>query len=205
MPTQQTLLTFALVSAGIMAVPGPSNLFLLAHGIGHGRRAALAAVVGIGAASALRVLLTAAGLAALLASSAVASDVVRLVGAVYLAYLGVQALRARPPDEDPRTPAVADSVGKGLVVGLANPKVLIFYLAFFPRFIDPERGSETGQVLVLGAVFWVIGVVWDLAFACASGAIGRWLRRRPRAGKVQSHVEGLAYLGLAGWAAADQV
>jgi threonine/homoserine/homoserine lactone efflux protein len=77
----------------------------------------------------------------------------------------------------------------------------IFFLAFFPQFIQPGRGSQTVQVLILGGVFWIIGAAWDLAFACASGTIGSWLDRRPRLRAAQPRVEGLAYLGLAGWAA----
>jgi hypothetical protein len=72
-------------------------------------------------------------------------------------------------------------------------------LAFFPQFIHPGQGSQAGQMLVLGAVFWVIGAIWDLGFACASGAIGTWLHRRPRIEAAQPRAEGLTYLGLAAW------
>jgi threonine/homoserine/homoserine lactone efflux protein len=205
MPTQQTLLAFALVSAGLMVIPGPSNFFLLAHGIGHGRRSALAAMTGIEAASAIRVLLTAAGLSALLASSATAFNLIRWAGAGYLAYLGIRAFRKGRPDESPRTPALsvplAHSARKGLIVGLGNPKTMIFFLAFFPQFIRPAQGSEADQMLILGAIYWVIGAIWDLAFACASGTIGAWLQHRPRIQAAQPGIEGLAYLGLASWAA----
>lgn len=205
MPTSETLLVFAVVSAGIMLIPGPSNLFLLAHGISHGRRAALAAAAGIEAASLVRVLFAAAGLSAALAASTVAFTVVRWAGVAYLAYLGFQAFRASPPNGGTSTPAaataVARSVGRGLLVGLSNPKMMVFYLAFLPQFIHHERGSEAIQILVLGAVFWIIGAVWDLAFACASGTIGNWLRRRPRIAAFQPGAEGLSYLGLACWAA----
>ena len=103
MPSTQTLLAFAVVSAGIMLVPGPSNLFLLAHGIGHGRRSALAAAAGVEAASAIRVLLAAAGLSAVLASSALAFNAIRWAGVAYLVYLGIQALRStRTADAPPR-------------------------------------------------------------------------------------------------------
>src|SRR5215469_18039035 len=122
MPTPQTLLAFALVSAGIMVVPGPSNFFLLAHGIGHGRRSALAAMTGIEAASAIRVLLAAVGLSAVLASSAVAFSLVRWAGVVYLAYLGVRAFRAGQPQGAPHVRALSvplvRSARKGLIVGL---------------------------------------------------------------------------------------
>jgi threonine/homoserine/homoserine lactone efflux protein len=205
MPTQQTLLAFALVSAGIMVIPGPSNFFLLAHGIGHGRRSALAAMTGIEAASAIRVLLAAAGLSAVLASSAVAFNAIRWAGVAYLAWLGIRAFRAGQPGAPsggPRRPVpLARSARKGLLVGLGNPKMVIFFLAFFPQFIHPAQGSQAAQMLILGAVFWLTGAIWDLAFACASGTIGTWLRHRPRIRAAQPRLEGLAYLGLAAWAA----
>jgi len=205
MPTQQTLFAFALVSAGLMVIPGPSNLFLLAHGIGHGRRSALAAMTGIETASATRVLLAAAGLSAVLASSAAAFNLIRWAGVAYLACLGVRAFRSRQPENSPGVPdqpvPLAHSARKGLIVGLGNPKMVIFFLAFFPQFIHLAQGSQATQMLVLGAVFWIIGAIWDLAFACASGTIGTWLQRRPRIRAAQPRLEGLAYLGLAGWAA----
>jgi threonine/homoserine/homoserine lactone efflux protein len=205
MPTLKTLLAFALVSAGIMVIPGPSNFFLLAHGIGHGRRSALAAVIGIETASAIRVLLAAAGLSAVLASSAVAFNVIRWAGVAYLAWLGVRAFRAGQPEQPcgaaGRPVPLARSARKGLLVGLGNPKMVIFFLAFFPQFIHPAQGSQAAQMLILGAVFWLIGAIWDLAFACASGTIGIWLRHRPRIRAAQPRLEGLAYLALAAWAA----
>jgi threonine/homoserine/homoserine lactone efflux protein len=79
--------------------------------------------------------------------------------------------------------------------------MVIFFLAFFPQFIQPAQGSQATQMLILGAIFWIIGAIWDLAFACASGTIGTWLQHRPRIRAAQPRLEGLAYLGLAGWAA----
>src|SRR5215831_10499490 len=128
MPTLQTLLAFALVSAGTMVIPGPSNVFILAHGIGHGRRSALAAMTGIETASALRVLLAAAGLSAVLAASAVAFNLIRWAGAAYLAYLGIRAFRQHRPATPAQTTGqavpVARSARKGLLVGLGNPKMV---------------------------------------------------------------------------------
>jgi threonine/homoserine/homoserine lactone efflux protein len=205
MPTQQTLLAFALVSAVIMVIPGPSNFFLLAHGIGHGRRSALAAMTGIEAASAIRVLLAAAGLSAVLASSALAFGLIRWAGVAYLAWLGVRAFGSRPAGPAPGGPGrpvpLARSARKGLVVGLGNPKMVIFYLALFPQFVHPGHGSRMAQMLVLGALCWAIGLIWDLAFASAAGAIGTWLTARPRIRAAQPRLEGVAYLGLAAWAA----
>jgi threonine/homoserine/homoserine lactone efflux protein len=205
-PTTETLVGFAIVAAGLMVLPGPSNFFILAHGIGHGHRAALDAVVGIAAASAIRVALTAAGLSALLASSALALEVVRWAGAGYLVYLGITAWAS--PHAGPSAPLVAPrpamrrSFRKGLVVGLGNPKMVLFFVAFFPQFIDPARGPAVSQMLVLGAIFWVIGTVWDVGCALGSGAIGEFLRRRPRIQALQGRAEGSLYFGLAAWTAA---
>src|SRR5690348_12789345 len=142
----------------------------------------------------------------MLAASATAFNPTRLAGIAYLAYLGLRAFRAGRPGASlggpPRPVPLARSARKGLLVGLGNPKMVIFYLAFFPQFIHQDRGSRAVQMLVLGTVFWVIGAVWDLAFACASGTIGGWLQRRPRLQAAQPRVEGLAYLGLAAWATA---
>ena len=205
MPTHHTLIAFALVCAGIIVLPGPSNVFLLAHGIAHGRRAALAAMTGIALASAVRIGLTAAGLTAILAASPIALGVVRWAGAGYLAYLGLRALRSNGVGQHAHDVGhgvpLRRSAGKGVVVGLANPKMMIFFLAFFPQFVDPARGSQLTQVLVLGAVFWVIGAAWDLGFAYLTGTVGTWLDRHPRSRTAQPRVEGVAYLGLAGWAA----
>lgn len=79
--------------------------------------------------------------------------------------------------------------------------MVIFFLAFFPQFTHPAAGPQAVQILILGAVFWIIGAIWDLAFACASGTIGTWLRHRPRIQAAQPRLEGLTYLGLAAWAA----
>jgi threonine/homoserine/homoserine lactone efflux protein len=206
MPTTNTLLAFVLLSLGIVVIPGPSNLFILAQGIGRGRRCAMSALIGVETASATRVLLTAGGLSAVLASCAVAFAFVRWTGVAYLAYLGLSALRSRRAGDDRSTTAVGDSVlrsaRKGLVVGLANPKMIIFFLALFPQFVHAARGPVAVQMLILGALFWTIGTLWDVGLACASGTVGRWLQRRPKAQHAQSRIECATYLALAGWSAA---
>jgi threonine/homoserine/homoserine lactone efflux protein len=199
------MVVFALVSAVIMVTPGPSNVFLLAHGVGHGRRAAFAAVIGVETASAIRVVLTAAGLSALLSSSAVAFSLIRWSGVAYLTYLGIRAFRGQHKEQaaSPPSPGLpaGRSARKGLIVGLANPKMVLFFIAFFPQFIHPGDGPEADQMLILGAIFWIIGVAWDLTLASASGTVGNWMHHRPRIHAAQPRIEGIAYLGLAGWAA----
>lgn len=199
-PTQHTLLAFALVSLLITVIPGPSTLFVLAQGMTHGRRGAIAAMCGIEIACAIRVLAAAAGLAAVLASSAVAFDTIRWAGVAYLTYLGVQAFKSTP-SQGPREPAHTHPTRKGVLVGLGNPKMAVFFLAFFPQFVHRAQGSSTEQILILGAIFWGIGVIWDLGIAWASGSIGDWLHNRPRIHAAKPRAEGATYLALATWAA----
>ncbi len=204
LPTQHTLLAFALVSLAITVVPGPSSLFILAQGVAHGRSGALAALVGIYIACAIRVLATAAGLTAVLASSVIAFEAVRWAGVAYLAYLGIRSFTSAPSQSPQAAAATATATTratrKAIVVGLGNPKMAVFFLAFFPQFVHRAQGSSAEQVLILGAVFWVIGAIWDLGIAWASGSIGDWLHHRPRIHAAKPRAEGAAYLALASWA-----
>jgi threonine/homoserine/homoserine lactone efflux protein len=208
MPTFHTFIALALVSLGLALIPGPSTFFLMSQGALHGRNRALASVAGIEIASAVRVLATAAGLSALLASSAAAFSAIRWVGVAYLAYLGLRAMtavrRAEASESEATSPDAGSStkaLRKGVLVGLGNVKMAIFYLAFFPQFVHADRGSEVTQILILGAVFWIIGLAGDLLYALASATIGARVRARPRAKLAQARTEAVSYLALAGWTA----
>ncbi len=209
MPTFHTFIAFALVSLGLALIPGPSTFFLMSQGALHGRSRALASVAGVEIASAVRVLATAAGLSALLASSAVAFSTIRWGGVAYLVYLGLRAMnaghRAKASESDPASPdagSCTKALRKGVLVGLGNVKMAIFYLAFFPQFVHADRGSEVTQILILGAVFWIIGLAGDLLYALASATIGAWVRTRPRLKSAQAQTEAVSYLALAGWTTA---
>jgi threonine/homoserine/homoserine lactone efflux protein len=208
MPTFHTFIAFAFVSLGLALIPGPSTFFLISQGALHGRGRALASLAGIEIASAVRVLATAAGLSALLASSAVAFSAIRWVGVAYLAYLGLRAMTAvrrgkasEPEAASPDAGSSTKALRKAVLVGLGNVKMAIFYLAFFPQFVHTDRGSEVTQILILGAVFWIIGLAGDLLYALASATIGAWVRTRPRLKSAQARTEAISYLALAGWTA----
>ncbi len=83
-----------------------------------------------------------------------------------------------------------------LAVGLGNPNMAMFFLALFPQLIHPAHGSTAGQILGLGAVFWVIGVIWDFGIPWTSGSIGARLHNRPRIDAAKPHVEGATHLAL---------
>jgi threonine/homoserine/homoserine lactone efflux protein len=206
MPAAHTLLVFSLVTLVFVAIPGPSNLFVVAQGLRDGPRAGVAGAAGCATGALAYVAATAAGLSALIASSSTAFATLHYLGAAYLCWLGVVALWARGGEErgDAAGPARSPwrSYRQGLVVELGNPKVALFFLALFPQFLHDGAGAAATQVLVLGAVFVGIGLVSDSLYATASGRLGA----RVRDGRLARRLDrggGVIYLGLGGWAAAS--
>ena len=203
MPSAHTLVVFALVAAAFVAMPGPSNLYVLTRGLQSGSRAAVAGAAGCATGAYVYVAATAAGLAALLASSQVVFAVVHYAGAAYLCWLGIAALRSRggeaPRAAGPRSPW--RSYRQGALVELGNPKVALFFLALFPQFIHDGSGPAALQVLVLGTVFVTLGFLSDSMYALGSGRLNAWLTRRPHRRRRQDRATGVLYLGLGGWAA----
>ena len=204
MPAVHTLVVFALVAAAFVAVPGPSNLYVLTRGLQSGSRAAVAGAAGCATGAFVYVTATAAGLAALLASSQIVFAALHYAGAAYLCWLGISALRSGAP-ELPRTVSGPRSVWRsyrqGALVELGNPKVALFFLALFPQFIHDGAGPAAVQVLVLGAIFVSCGFASDSLYALGSGRLRTLLIRRPRLRLRQHRATGLFYIGLGGWAA----
>jgi threonine/homoserine/homoserine lactone efflux protein len=200
MPATHTLLVFGLVAAAFVAIPGPSNLFVMARGLQSGSRAAVAGAAGCATGALSYVAATAAGLSALLASSEAVFAALHYAGAAYLCWLGLAALRSSqrhtPTADRPRS--AWSSYRQGLVVELGNPKVALFFLALLPQFVSPAAGPASTQVLVLGALFVVVGLLSDCCYAFASGRLSARLRRHARR---RQRATGLLYLGLGGWAA----
>lgn len=213
MPSGPTLAAFAAASVLLILLPGPAMLFLLARGIAGGRRVGVFSALGVESASAVYVLATALGLTAVLAASGTALGVVRYVGAAYLIWLGITTIRRRhdplvaasasPPGAGAAIPAGAwRSWRQGFAVGITNPKVALFFLAFFPQFLHPEAGPLATQVLVLGAMFILIGAVLDVGYGLSGGVIGDLLGRHPRALPRARVGVGLTFITLGGVTAA---
>lgn len=179
------LLAFALASFVIIVVPGPSVLFVISRGVALGRRAALATVAGNTAGALLLAWLVAAGLGGIVATSIVAFTAVKLVGAAYLVYLGVQMWRHRRAlpaslTGDVAPAPVARILRQGFVVGVTNPKVVVFFAAVLPQFVERDGGSPVWlQMGVLGLVFALVALGSDSAWALAAGTARTWFTRRP--------------------------
>jgi threonine/homoserine/homoserine lactone efflux protein len=188
------LLTFAAMSFAVIVVPGPSVLFVIGRGVTLGRRAALATVVGNAAGAYVLVLLIAAGLGPLLERSERLLMIVKLVGAAYLLWLGVKAIRDRrklidaigAPIEPRRTWVI---LREGFAVGVLNPKVMLFFTAALPQFVATDGAPVPVQMAVLGLVFVAIALISDSLWGLAAGTARTWLAGRPR------HLEGVGAIG----------
>jgi threonine/homoserine/homoserine lactone efflux protein len=173
MPAPETLALFALAALALIAIPGPNMVYVATRSMSEGRRSGYASALGLLTGTLVNVAAAAAGLSALIASSATAFNMLKYLGAAYLGYLGVKALLRRAPAGEqgaPRPVSLARAYRQAIVVQLLNPKVALFFLAFLPQFVDPARGPVATQVLLLGAVLGALGFLMDCGYALAAGA-----------------------------------
>ncbi|UUY01619.1 LysE family translocator [Svornostia abyssi] len=210
MPEPHTLGLFVLAALVLVLIPGPGVLYIVARSVDQGRRAGLLSVLGVGGGNMVQVLWAALGLSALVASSALAFDVLRYAGAAYLVWLGLMRLRA--PDEAiagavTETPTVPRGriIGQGVLVAALNPKTAVFFVAFLPQFIDPAQGSVALQAL--GSVFVALALCTDALYALASGTLADRFRGRAGARVARASKYGTAavYMALGAATAATGV
>lgn len=210
MPSLDTLLQFFGLTVLLALSPGPDNLFVLMQSIQHGWRTGLLVVLGLCLGVCLHTLAVAMGLAALLAASPQLLTLLKLLGAAYLLWLAWGAwhapVAARTPDAAPQAPQIAQRpslrqalrrIGRGLVMNLSNPKVLLFFLAFLPQFAHPARGPVAAQVVVLGAVFALSTLLVFGAIAFFSGSFGQALQRSARMQRVLNRSASIVFAALA--------
>lgn len=206
MPSPGLLAVFAVATFVLAATPGPGVLYVVGRSIGGGRRAGLASMAGIEAGEAVYIAAAALGLTAVLATSAIALSVVRYAGAAYLVVLGIRAWR-HPEEEDgagvkPAGTSVGQhrplwgAFGRGLVVQLLNPKVAVFFVAYFPQFIRPGQ-PVAPQVLVLGCVYLATAVLTDTTYVLLAAWIAAKIARTERARRRRARVSALIYFALA--------
>jgi threonine/homoserine/homoserine lactone efflux protein len=196
--------TYLAAAAALVAAPGPGQALVMARTLQSDLRAGLLTSVGLNLGTLVHTVAAALGLSALLLASATAFTVVKLVGSLYLVFLGTRmiarTLRARqvglPDRPAPETPRIESSrlLVHGVLTGILNPKVAVFFLAFLPQFVRPERGGVFAQFAVLGLVLATMGVMGDCIVAVIASRTGR----RMAAGLWRERVTGgvLVALGL---------
>lgn len=199
-----TLTAAYIVLATALAVaPGPDVLFVVANGMRHRMKGAVASALGIGCGSFLHAVTAAVGISAIVAASPLAFAVLRYAGVAYLAYLGLQALRAYwtySNELDINNAVVEVSAWnvfrRGLITNILNPKVVVFYLALLPQFINVELGNVGLQIFLLGCIHNAIGMVFLIAVGLVAGRASGWLATS-NFGKWLDGLAGVFFIGLA--------
>lgn len=201
MPSSSSLAAFAALSFALIVVPGPSVMFVVSRAVTMGRRAALLTVVGNATGVYLQVVLVALGLGVMVERSILAFTVIKLLGAGYLVWLGVQAIRHRAELSRvldatevvrPRRSLFLD----GLIVGIANPKAIVFFAAILPQFVQTDGAPVGLQMAFLGVVFVLIALVSDGIWGLAAGTARHWFARSPRRLERVGGAGGLVMIAL---------
>ena len=203
-PDPSRLALFVGAALLLLVVPGPSVLYVVTQSVSHGRRAGIASVAGITTGTLVHIAAATVGLSALLASSAVAFDVVKNLGAAYLIVVGIRRLAGWEREQEPWTGAprnLGRLYRQGIVVNTLNPKTALFFLAFLPQFVDPTRGTAWAQILALGLLFAALGFMSDATWALVAGTLGDRLRHSRRFPSLQRYVSGSVFVGLGAVAA----
>jgi threonine/homoserine/homoserine lactone efflux protein len=195
------LAAFAVASLVLIVIPGPGVLFVVGRALAHGRGTALASVAGHAAGNGVVAVCVALGVGAIVQRSAGVFTVIRLAGAAYLVWLGIQAFRHRGSLAGVLARVAAPRTGiravrEGLVVGVTNPKAVILFAAVLPQFVDRQAGHVTAQMLILSAMSVLIGLASDSCWGLAASSVRAWFARSPRRLGLVGGAGGLAMIGL---------
>jgi threonine/homoserine/homoserine lactone efflux protein len=210
MPSLDNVLLFLVASVLLVLTPGPNLVYLISRTLCQGRAAGLVSLAGTTSGFLVHIFAAALGLSAVFVAVPVAYDVVRWAGAAYLLWLAWDSVRPLPgggglfaPRRLPDAPP-ARLFRTGLFTSILNPKVALFYLALFPQFVDPARGSVFTQSLALGAIQIVLAVIGDTLFILAAARVAHWLAARPVWAAAQRWVLGGAFAAIAARLAFDE-
>jgi threonine/homoserine/homoserine lactone efflux protein len=212
-PTTSQWLAFLIASALFIQVPGPSLLFTIGRALTVGRRDALLSVLGNAIGLTTQVLMVAVGLGAVVAASASAYTVLKIAGAAYVVWLGIQAIRHRGDaraalDAAGRETVTAASARRslriGFTVGLTNPKTIVFFVAFLPQFVNEPAGHTGLQLAVLGVLFGAMAACSDSVWALAASKARDWFARRPQRLDRLGAAGGVMMIGLGATMAAAE-
>jgi threonine/homoserine/homoserine lactone efflux protein len=199
-PNAANLGLFISAALVLLLVPGPAVLYIFARSVEQGRHAGLVSILGIHTATLVHIAGAAAGISAVLAASAVAFGLVKYAGAAYIIWLGLRKIFGTSETMEASAPMQSNGYARlfrdGFVVNLLNPKTALFFLAFLPQFVDVSRGHVAMQIVTLGLIFTLLGIVTDGCYALAAGTMGNWLKRNRGYLKCERYVSGAVFIGL---------
>ncbi|MDY0908349.1 LysE family translocator [Microbacterium sp. CFBP9034] len=199
----ENLLAFTLAALVLIVIPGPSVLFTIGRALALGRIGGLLSVLGNALGLLPVIALVALGVGGIVAQSIVLFTIVKVAGAAYLMYLGIQAIRHRYRAAEEATGTVAPrsawrQLGEGFIVGVTNPKTIAFFVAVLPQFVDLGAGAVPLQMIQLGLVFFVIALISDGIWALAASGARTWFGKSPRRIARLSATGGGLMIGLGG-------
>ncbi len=203
--TTQQLLAFGVAAFIIIAIPGPSVLFVIGRALAYGRSVALLSVLGNSLGLLTVMTLVALGLGPVVAESALVFTTIKLAGAAYMVWLGVQAFRHRRAirvadgelgDLGDPTMRWQQAVRQGFVVGVSNPKAFMMFAAVLPQFVEPAMGHVTAQMFVLGLLAFLIGLLSDGLWGFLASQLRSWFNASPGRGRALGAVGGVSMVGL---------
>lgn len=196
------VLAFGLTALVVIAIPGPSVVFVIGRALAYGRPVALASVLGNALGQLTIVLLVAVGLGVVVQESLTVFTVLKVAGAAYLVWLGIEAVRRRREflGADPVLPGVPmtarRAVRQGYLVGVSNPKGYLLLGAVLPQFVHRTDGHVQLQMLLLGLLANLIGLVSDSVWAVVASQLRAWFSRSPRRGEAMGAAGGLSMIGV---------
>lgn len=196
----ETILTFFFASVLLALAPGPDNIFVLTQSALYGKISGFTVTLGLCTGLLVHTSLVAFGVAVIFQTNPLAFTGLKLVGACYLLFLAWRAFRAKPTEisnrSDSRKPFGA-LYRRGIIMNVTNPKVSIFFLAFLPQFADPDRGSLTLQIILLGGIFIIATIIIFGSISFLAGTVGQWLQRSNKVQIIMNRLAGIVFVGIA--------
>ncbi|GAA3524070.1 LysE family translocator [Aeromicrobium panaciterrae] len=203
MITADQLLAFGLAALILIAIPGPSVVFVIGRALSYGRGIALATVAGNSLGLLAIVILVALGLGVIVQESVLVFTILRFAGAAYLVWLGIQAIRHRKGFDVGSAGtgvapglSTATAVRQGFIVGFSNPKAFMILGAVLPQFVDRGAGHVQMQMLLLGLLAFGIGIVSDSLWAVIASQLRSWFNASPKRGEAMGVIGGTSMIGL---------
>lgn len=200
LPELHNIGLFIAAATIVIIIPGPAVLYIMAKSAEQGYKAGIFSVLGIGVGGLFHVFAASIGLSALLVASATAFSIIKYLGALYLIYLGIKKLFDKSAFIKEKIKSDKKKHSKiffeGVIVNILNPKAAIFFFAFLPQFISPEKGGATSQILFLGAIFIIIAVTSDIMYVFISGKISKWVKKQAKGMRFSNYIIGSIYIFL---------
>jgi threonine/homoserine/homoserine lactone efflux protein len=202
MVSTEHLLAFGLAALVLIAIPGPSVVFVIGRALAYGRAVALATVLGNSLGLLVILVLVGCGLGVVVQESIAVFTVLKLLGAAYLVYLGVQAIRHRRGFDVAASGVPAPTLSRGralrqgFVVGVSNPKAFMIFAAVLPQFVDRGQGHVQAQMVLLGLLAFGIALLSDSVWAVLASRLRQWFNASHRRGEAMGTAGGMSMIGL---------